>query len=85
MTMRVALMAVLIAASAPAFATQGETTAPATGAQASAQPVQAAKADDSADKKICKRVDASESRLNSKKVCLTAEQWKQREQQDSSW
>jgi Ni/Co efflux regulator RcnB len=85
MTMRVALMAVLIATSAPAFATQGETTAPATGAQASQQSVQTAKADDSADKKICKRIDATESRLNAKKVCLTAEQWKRRDEENSSW
>jgi hypothetical protein len=85
MTMRVALMAVVIATSAPAFATQGETTGPATGAQTPQQSAQTAKADDSADKKICRRIDATESRLNSKKVCLTAEQWKQREQESSSW
>ena len=31
------------------------------------------------DKKICKREEASESRLGAKRVCLTAAQWRDRQ------
>jgi hypothetical protein len=83
--MRAAFMAIVIAVSSPAFASQGETPAPQTGAQTSQQPAPA-KAEDPADKKICRRIDATESRLGSKKVCLTAEQWKRRDQEnESAW
>jgi hypothetical protein len=32
------------------------------------------------EKRICKRIDATESRMASKRVCKTAKQWK-----DSQW
>ena len=32
-----------------------------------------------AERKICKREDSTESRLGGKRVCLTAEQWRERQ------
>jgi hypothetical protein len=32
-----------------------------------------------AERKICKREDATESRLAAKRVCLTADQWRDRQ------
>ena len=34
-----------------------------------------------AERKICKREQATESRLGSKRICLTAAQWKERQGQ----
>jgi hypothetical protein len=47
-------------------------TAPTTAAPAQAEAPKA-------ERKICKREDATESRLGAKRVCLTAEQWRERQ------
>lgn len=83
--MRVALMALLVAVSGPVLASPGETATPATDTQAAEQPAETTKTEEPVEKKICKRIDAANSRLNSKKVCLTAQQWKQRDDADPSW
>jgi hypothetical protein len=82
--MRIALMAVLVAVSTPAFAGDG-TKVPSVDAQAPQTNAQAAKSEEPAEKVICKRIDATESRLGAKKVCLTEEQWKQRERENSDF
>jgi hypothetical protein len=50
---------------------------------AAATPAQATQAQTSAEtkseKKICKREQATESRLGSKRICLTAQQWRERQ------
>ena len=82
--MRIALMAVLVAVSTPAFAAadpKAATTVDANAAQVASQPV---KTQDAEEKKICRRIDASESRLGAKRLCLTEEQWKQRDAESSS-
>ena len=81
--MRTVLMLALAAFSAPVFAQNNGQAAPVTvdGAQ---QAGQNAKTEDPADHKICKRVVATESRLGAKKVCLTAQQWKDREDEDAA-
>ena len=56
------------------LASDASTASPATGAATSAV-VEAPKE----EKKICKREDATESRLGSKRICLTASQWKARD------
>jgi hypothetical protein len=81
--MRIALMAVLVAFSAPALAGTADTKAPSVDAQAAQTTPQAPKAEDQAERKICKRIDASESRVAAKRACLTEEQWKQRAQESS--
>ena len=45
---------------------------------ATAQAPQAAEAPKTV-RKICKREEATESRLGAKRVCLTAEQWRERQ------
>jgi hypothetical protein len=37
-----------------------------------------------AERKICKREEATESRLGGKRVCLTAEQWRERQRRATS-
>jgi uncharacterized protein YcfJ len=82
--MRVVSMALLIAVSSPAFATEVNSK-PASADGAAIQPAaETAKSEDPAERKICRRIDASESRVTSKRVCLTEEQWKQREEDNSS-
>jgi hypothetical protein len=81
--MRIALMAVLVAFSTPALAGNADTKAPSVDAQAAQTTSEAPKAEDPAERKICRRIDASESRMAAKRVCLTQEQWKQRDQQSS--
>ena len=83
--MRAALMAVLVAVSGPVFASPGDTAAPAADLPTAQESAETAKVEEPLEKKICKRIDAANSRLNSKKVCLTAEQWKQRDEADPSW
>lgn len=82
--MRIALMAVLVAVSTPAFAGDNPKTASVDGQAAEAQ-TQTAKTEDPGERIICKRIDATESRLGAKKVCLTANQWKQRERENSEF
>ena len=72
--------ALLFTAAAPALAAdekpQNTQAASAPSDQASdtaAQPTEAAKPE---EKKICRKLDLSSSRLNSQKLCLTAEQWR---------
>jgi hypothetical protein len=75
--------ALLFAAAAPAYAV-GETPqkpAEAPSDQASdtaAAPAETAKPQVARpeDRKVCRTIDASESRLAAKRVCMTAEQWK---------
>ena len=57
------------------------TPAPVAAAPAQAAPAAAVDADkaDKAEKKICKRESSTESRLGSKRICLTAEEWKRRQ------
>ena len=76
--------ALLFAAAAPAYAAAGDPPQQAQSAGApsdqandtAAQPAEAAKAQPKAERKICKMVNGSESRLAAQKVCMTAEQWK---------
>lgn len=82
--MRIALMAVLVAISTPAFAGDGTKT-PSVDGQAAQAEAQTAKTEAPVEKVICKRIEASESRLGAKKVCLTQEQWKQRERENSDF
>lgn len=73
--------ALLFAVAAPALAAdekpQNTQAASAPSDQANdtaAQPTEAAKPKE--EKKICRKIDLSSSRLNAQKVCLTAEQWR---------
>jgi hypothetical protein len=77
--------ALLFAAAAPAVAAgdtpQASQTAQAPSDQASdtaAAPAEAAKPKPE-ERKICRMMDSSESRLGAKKVCMTAAQWKHAE------
>jgi hypothetical protein len=81
--MRIALMAVLVAVSTPAFAGDGGAKAPSVDASATQPTSQPAKTEDDAERKICRRIDASESRMASKRVCMTEEQWKQHDRESS--
>ena len=84
--MRIALMAMLVAISTPAFASDGGSKGPSVDASVAQQDTaQAPKNDDQAERKICKRIDASESRVAAKRVCLTEEQWKKRDQESSDY
>ena len=81
-SLRLAGAAALLFAAAPGFATtdtpQQNQTAGAPSDQASdtaAQPTEAAKPK-AEERKICRMMDSSESRLGAKRVCMTAEQWK---------
>ena len=58
------------------------TPAPVADAPAQAAPAATVGADkaEKAEKKICKRESSTESRLGSKRICLTAEQWKAAQQ-----
>jgi hypothetical protein len=81
--MRIALIAVLVAFSTPAFAGNADTKTPSVDAAAAQTALQAPKAEDQTERKICRRIDTSESRVAAKRVCLTEEQWKQRDQESS--
>jgi hypothetical protein len=81
--MRSAFVILLVAASSPVLASPSEGASSSMGAAATPTE-QISKAADVDDRKICKRIDATESRLSSKKLCLTAEQWKQRQEEESS-
>lgn len=81
--MRIALIAVLVAFSTPAFASNADTKTPSVDAAAAQAAPQSPKAEDQTERKICRRIDASESRVAAKRVCLTEEQWKQRDQESS--
>jgi len=83
--MRIALMAVLVAVSTPAFAGDATPKAQSVDGQATQTSSQATTAEDPAEHKICKRIEASESRVAATKVCLTKEQWKQRDLENSSY
>jgi hypothetical protein len=54
-----------------------------TAAATSAQPAEAQQSVEAskAEKKICKREQATESRMGSKRICLTAAEWKERQSQ----
>jgi hypothetical protein len=80
--MRIALLALLVTFSTTAFASENPGKA---AGDATPQTAQSTKNEALADQKICRRIDASESRLASKRVCLTAEQWKQRDESSSDW
>ncbi|NUR45139.1 MAG: hypothetical protein HOP91_03135 [Sphingomonas sp.] len=83
--MRIALMAVLAAVSTPAFAGDGTPKAQTVDGQATQTAAQPTTAEGPAERKICRRIEASESRVAAKKVCLTAEQWKQRDRENSAY
>jgi len=56
-----------------------------TSASAPAEPVAPATAEKpKAERKICRREEATESRLAAKRVCLTAAQWQARSNVDAS-
>ena len=74
--MRIALMAVLFAVSTPAFAATDPKTATTVDGNAAQPATQSAKTEDAAEKKICKMLPLSYSRMNVRS-CLTAKQWKQ--------
>ena len=54
-----------------------------TTAAAPSQPVEAQQTAEApkVEKKICKRDQATESRMGSKRICLTAAEWKERQSQ----
>lgn len=83
--MRIALMAVLVAISTPAFAGDATPKSQTVDGQATQTAAQPTTAENQAERKICRRIEASESRVAAKKVCLTAEQWKQRDLENSSY
>jgi hypothetical protein len=76
--------ALLLATAAPAFAATGNTpqkpaeTPSDQGSDTAAAPAEAARpqAEKPEDRKVCRTIDASESRLAARRVCLTKEQWK---------
>ena len=82
--MRMVLMLALVAFSAPVCAADNNGQAAPVSVDGGQQATQTAKSDDSADRKICKRVQATESRLGAKKLCLTAKQWKDREDEEAA-
>ena len=83
--MRIALMAVLVAISTPAFAGDATPKPQTVDGQATQTAAQPTTTEDPAERKICRRMEASESRVAAKKVCLTAEQWKQRDRENSNY
>jgi len=81
-SLRLAGAAALLFAAAPAFAadetpqkTQAASAPSDQTADTAAQPTEAA-AKPKEERKICRMMDMSESRLGAKRVCMTAEQWK---------
>ena len=83
--MRIALMAVLVAVSTPAFAGDGTPKVQSVDGQTTQTASQPTTAENPAERKICKRIEATESRVAAKKVCLTQEQWKKRDQEQSDY
>lgn len=82
--MRIVLLAAVAAFSTPCLAQQtGDKPTSVDGPAATQSATPAAKSEDAAEKKICRRIDASESRVASQRVCLTQEQWKKRDQEAS--
>jgi hypothetical protein len=74
--MRAALLFVLLASS-PALAAEDKvaaSTETSAAGDTQAQPQE--------EKKICRRVEASESRTAAKRVCLTLSEWKKKSQQE---
>ena len=65
------LSVLLFASDTAATAVQPEATAPAA--------VEAGKDQAKEERKICKREDDTTSRMGSKRICLTASQWRARE------
>ena len=61
--MRTVLLVSLVALSSPAFASANDRQSGSEAVNSSVQANSAAKSEYAADKKICKRVDATESRL----------------------
>jgi len=70
-----------VALSVLLLATETAVPAPQQPATAISQPVEAQKA----EKKICKREQSTESRMDSKRICLTAAQWKERQDQSEAY
>ena len=66
-----------VALSVLLLATETTAATPQTPAAAVPQSSEATKA----EKKICKREQSTESRMRSKRICLTAAQWKERQDQ----
>lgn len=83
--MRIALMTVLVALSTPALATEPVVKPSSVDGPVAAPSTQTPKGEEIAERKICRRIDASESRLGAKTVCLTEEQWKKRDQESSDY
>lgn len=86
-SLRLAGAAALLFAAAPALAAASDETPQKTQAAAApsdqspetgAAPTEAAKPK-AEERKICRMMDSSESRLGAKRVCMTAEQWKRAE------
>jgi len=75
--MRILMISVALLASTSAVAS--ETAAPAQDLAVQPKVEQSAKPAQAQEKKICKRVDAVESRLGGRKLCLTRKQWKEYE------
>jgi hypothetical protein len=83
--MRVALMTVLFALSTPALATEPVAKTSSVDAPVAQPAAQTPKGAEVSERKICRRIDASESRLGAKTVCLTEDQWKKRDQESSDY
>ena len=83
--MRIALMTVLVALSTPALATEPVAKTSSVDAPAGQPTAQPANSEQVPAKKICRRIDASESRVAAKTVCLTELEWKKRDQESSEY
>jgi len=83
--MRVALMTVLFALSTPALATEPVAKTSSVDAPVAQPAAQTPKGEEVSERKICRRIDASESRLGAKTVCLTEDQWKKRDQESTDY
>ena len=73
--MRIVMLSVALFASVPVFANDNVVAA---NSQTTTSQDQSEKAEQLKDKKICKRIDSSESRM-SKRVCMTSDQWKKQQ------
>ena len=72
------LLGVLLLVSGDVPTDSANSTPPAAQAPSQQATAEMEKAD-GGEKKICKREESTESRLGGKRVCLTAEQWRERQ------
>jgi hypothetical protein len=74
--MRIFVLSAALLISSPLYANENETSV----SPEISQPMTSTSVERPKEKKICKRIESTESRLGAKKVCLTAEQWKRQTQ-----